>query len=158
MSELTLVRSIAARPAIVFDALTTVEGMTSWWGPDAGPVLFAASDARVGGRFMVRFRKLDGSEHECCGEFLEIERACRIVMSWQWTSGGDPGERERTSRLELHLRPVDTGTELTLIHAALHDEETARSHSWGWGGALDKLARTFVAPAADLRRGSPAQP
>jgi uncharacterized protein YndB with AHSA1/START domain len=147
MSAITIVRCIAARPAIVFDALTTPAGMTSWWGPDAGPVLFAAADAKVGGRFQVRFRKLDGSEHECSGEFLEIERQRRIVMSWQWTSGGDPGERGRISRLELHLRPIDTGTELTLIHAALHDEASASSHRWGWDGALRKLARRFVAPA-----------
>jgi uncharacterized protein YndB with AHSA1/START domain len=147
MSEITIVRCIAARPAIVFDALTTPEGMTSWWGPDEGPVLFAAADAKVGGRFQVRFRKLDGSEHECSGEFLEIERQRRIVMSWRWTSGGHPGERGRISRLELHLRPIDTGTELTLIHAALHDEESASSHNWGWDGALSKLARRLAAPA-----------
>jgi uncharacterized protein YndB with AHSA1/START domain len=147
MSAITIVRCIAARPSIVFDALTTPEGMTSWWGPDEGPVLFAAADAKVGGHFQVRFRTLDGSEHECSGEFLEIERQRRIVMSWEWTSGGEPGERGRVSRLELHLRPIDTGTELTLIHAALHDGESARSHRWGWDGALSKLARRFAAPA-----------
>ena len=147
MSEITIVRRIAARPAIVFAALTTAEGMTCWWGPDEGPVLSAAADAKVGGLFRVRFRKLDGSEHECAGEFLEIEQQRRIVMSWQWTSGGAPGEEGRVSRLELHLRPIDTGTELTLIHAALHDEESARSHQWGWDGALQKLARRLAAPA-----------
>ena len=147
MTEITIVRRIAARAAIVFDALTTAEGMTSWWGPDEGPVLFAAAEAKVGGRFQVRFRKLDGSEHECSGEFLEIEQQRRIVMSWEWTSGGVPSERGQVSRLELHLRPIDTGTELTLIHAALHDEESASSHSWGWEGALGKLARRFAAPA-----------
>jgi uncharacterized protein YndB with AHSA1/START domain len=147
VSEITIVRRIAARPAIVFDVLTTAEGMTSWWGPDEGPVLFAAADAKVGGVFRIRFRKLDGSEHECAGEFLEIEHPRRVVMSWQWTWGGAPGEEGRVSRLELHLRPIDTGTELTLIHAALHDEESARSHQWGWDGALQKLTRRFATPA-----------
>jgi uncharacterized protein YndB with AHSA1/START domain len=155
MSEIKLVRRIAARPSIVFDALTTAEGLTSWWGPDDGPVLWAAADVRVGGKFSVRFRMAasseyaDGSsEHECTGVFLEIERPRHIVMSWQWTFGGDPGERGRVSRVELHLRPIDAGTELTLIHAELHDEATARSHEWGWGGALDKLMRR-LAPAVD---------
>lgn len=158
MSAITMVRRIAARPSIVFDALTTAEGMTSWWGPDEGPVLFAAAEVKVGGRFQVRFRTLDGSEHECAGEFLEIEKARRIVMSWQWTSGGDPGERERVSRLEFHLRPIDTGTELTLIHAALRDEEAARNHGQGWEGALNKFVSRFAAPAADSRRGERPQP
>lgn len=159
MSEIKLVRRIAARPSIVFEALTTTEGMTSWWGPDEGPVLSATADVRVGGRFCVRFRLAAGSEHahgasehECTGEFLEIEAPRRIVMSWRWIFGGDPGERERVSRLELHLRPTDTGTELTLIHAELRDEATARSHEWGWGGALDKLTRRLASLADQVAR------
>ena len=72
MTRLTLVRRIAARPAIVFEALTTAEGIAHWWGPDAGPVLVAETDVRVGGRFRVRFRMLDGSEHESSGEYLEV--------------------------------------------------------------------------------------
>ena len=67
MTSLTLVRRIAARPSIVFDALTTPEGIAGWWGPDAGPVLAAETDLKVGGRFRVRFRMLDGSEHESSG-------------------------------------------------------------------------------------------
>ncbi len=148
MSEIRLVRRIRARPSIVFEALTTTEGMTSWWGPDEYPVLSATADVRVGGRFCVRFRAAAGPEHECTGEFLEIEAPRRIVMSWQWVFGGDPGERERVSRLELHLRPIETGTELTLIHAELRDEGTARSHEKGWESALDKLMRR-LAPLAD---------
>jgi uncharacterized protein YndB with AHSA1/START domain len=144
MTNVALVRRIAARPAIVFDALTTSEGMASWWGPDEGPVISAQADPRVGGRFEVRFRTRDGLEHECAGQFLEVVRPERVVMSWQWTSGGEPGERERVSRLELHLRAIETGTELTLMHAALRDEVSARSHEQGWGGALDKLVRNFA--------------
>lgn len=150
MSEIKLIRRIAARPAIVFDALTTVEGLTSWFGPDEGPVLSAKADARVGGRFCVRFRIDSGSEHapsnsehECAGVYLEIEKPHRVVLSWQWLFGGDPLEQGRISRLELHLRPIDTGTELTLIHTALRDEASARSHAWGWAGSLEKLVRKY---------------
>ena len=64
MTSLTLVRRIAARPSIVFDALTTPDGIACWWGPDAGPVLLAETDVRVGGRFRVRFRTLDGSDFD----------------------------------------------------------------------------------------------
>ena len=93
MSSLTLVRRIKARPSIVFDALTTAEGVASWWGPDGGPVLVAETDPQVGGRFRVRFRMLDGSEHESSGEYLEVVRPERLSMSWRWTGGvEDPGE------------------------------------------------------------------
>jgi len=140
MTSLTLVRRIKARPAIVFDALTTPEGIACWWGPDAGPVLLADTDLRVGGRYRVRFRMLDGSEHESSGEYLEIERPKRLAMSWRWVGGEDPGE----SRLEIDLRPVAEGTELTLTHSRLDSEETRRSHEHGWNGSLDKLQRHFL--------------
>jgi uncharacterized protein YndB with AHSA1/START domain len=48
MKSLTLVRRIAARPAIVFEALTTADGVAAWWGPDDLPVVRAEMDARVG--------------------------------------------------------------------------------------------------------------
>jgi uncharacterized protein YndB with AHSA1/START domain len=152
MSSVTLVRRIAARPAIVFEALSTPEGLTFWWGPDEFPVISAMADPRVGGHYRVRFRTVDGLEHECAGQFLEIVRPQRIVMSWQWTYNGEPRERERVSRLELHLRAIDAGTELTLIHAALADELSARSHG-RWEGSLRKLMRSFSAPTEEKRDG-----
>jgi uncharacterized protein YndB with AHSA1/START domain len=145
MTSLTLVRRIRARPSIVFDALITAEGVRQWWGPDSGPVLLAEIDARVGGRFKVRFRILDESEHECSGEYLEIARPERVTMTWRWTGGmEDPGE----SRVEIVLRPIAEGTELTFTHSRLHDEESARSHEGGWSGALDKLEAVFAERAA----------
>jgi uncharacterized protein YndB with AHSA1/START domain len=141
MTSLSLVRRIRARPAIVFDALTTAEGMVHWWGPDAGPVLLSESDPRVGGRFRVRFRMLDGTEHESSGEFLEILRPKHVVMSWRWKGAReDPGE----SRVEISLRSIPEGTELTFTHAQLNDEATRRSHEEGWTGSLDKLEALFA--------------
>jgi uncharacterized protein YndB with AHSA1/START domain len=152
MTSLTIVRRIAARPAIVFDALTTPEGIAAWWGPDAGPVLVAETDLRVGGRFRVRFRMLDGSEHESSGEYLEVVRPKRLAMTWRWAGGEDPGE----SLLEIDLRAIAEGTELTLTHSRLADEETRRSHEEGWNGALDKLERhCLTSSRGDTERRSP---
>lgn len=114
MTSLTLVRRIAARPPIVFDALTTADGIACWWGPDAGPVLLAETDIRIGGHFRVRFRMLDDGEPEEAGE---------------------------VSRVEIDLRPIDTGTELTFTHSRLRTEASRSSHRQGWNGALDKLVR-----------------
>ena len=148
MTSLTLVRRIAARPSIVFDALTTPEGIACWWGPDPGPVLLAETDLRVGGRYRVRFRMLDGSEHESSGEYLEVVRPERLAMNWRWVEGGgDPGE----SLVEITLRPIAEGTELTFTHARLHDEATRDDHAEGWSGSLDKLERHFL----ELSQGGP---
>ncbi len=145
MTQAVLVRRIVARPVIVFDALVTAAGIASWWGPDDLPAMSATVEPRVNGTFRVRFRMLDGSEHECTGEFLEIVRPSRVVMSWRWSAGGEPDECEtdNISRLEFRLRAIDTGTELTLIHSALRTEASARSHDAGWDGALKKLLRMY---------------
>jgi uncharacterized protein YndB with AHSA1/START domain len=144
MTSLTLVRRIGARPSIVFDALTTPDGIACWWGPDDGPVLFAEADVRVGGRFKVRFRMLDGSEHESSGEYTEVVKPTRLAMSWQWTHGGEPVEAGEESRVEIDLRPIDTGTELTFTHSRLQNEASRDSHAEGWTGSFDKLARHFA--------------
>ena len=146
MTSLTLVRRVAARPSIVFDALIKPEGIACWWGPDAGPVLAAETDLRVGGRYRVRFRTLDGSEHESRGEYREIVKPERLAFSWRWVEGGgDPGE----SLVEIDLRVISVGTELTLTHSRLHDDDSARGHEQGWSGALDKLQRHFQERASE---------
>jgi uncharacterized protein YndB with AHSA1/START domain len=141
MKSLTLVRRIAARPSIVFEAMTTPEGVGGWWGPDGGPVVRAEMDARVGGAYRIHFRTLDGLDHEASGEFLEVVAPRRIVMSWSWSVGGELEERGRISRVEIDLAPIEDGTELTFTHADLATEASEKSHAWGWGGALDKLVR-----------------
>ncbi len=146
MTEAVLVRRIAARPGIVFDALVTADGIASWWGPDEQqPATSAEVDPRVNGRFRVRFRNGDGREHECTGQFLEIVKPTRVVLSWRWAHGGEPDEvaADNVSKVEFRLRAIDTGTELTLIHSALRTETSAQSHAGGWGAALRKLLQQF---------------
>ncbi len=146
-------RRIKARPEIVFDAVTTAEGIAQWWGPDGGPVLLSDSDPRVGGRYRLRFRTLKGTEHETSGEFLEIVRPEHVVLSWRWKGGEEyPAE----SRVEIRLRPIPEGTELTFTHAQLENEASARGHKGGWTGSLDKLEAYVVpAPVAEAFNASP---
>jgi uncharacterized protein YndB with AHSA1/START domain len=147
MTSLTLVRRIAARPSIVFEAISTSAGVATWWGPDRLPVVSAHVDARVGGGYRVRFRTLDGREHEAHGEFLDVSPPSRLVMTWAFSFGGEPEEDGRTSLIEIEVRRIDGGSELTFTHSQLRNEASLASHQAGWIGALDKLvARLCVAP------------
>jgi len=76
-----------------------------------------------------------------CGEYLEVVPARRIVMTWYYESGGEPDERGRTSRIEIDLAPIASGTELTFTHSGLATDASQNSHTWGWTGSLDKLVR-----------------
>ena len=105
MTSLTIVKTIAARPEFVFDALIEPEGLKTWIGPDDGPVLVAEFDGRVGGRFRLRFRMLDGSEHEAAGEYLEVDRPHKLAMTWQWQNHDD----RTISRIDVSLPPLPAG-------------------------------------------------
>ena len=64
-------------------------------------------------------------------------------MSWQWTTGGERDEAGEMSRIEIDLKPVDSGTEITFVHARLKTEASRTNHEKGWALALDKLVRHF---------------
>jgi uncharacterized protein YndB with AHSA1/START domain len=135
MSSLTIVRRIAARPEIVWDLLTTSGGLSAWMGPDSGPVLISETEPRVGGHYRIRFRMLDGTEHEASGVYEVVDPQRRLVMSWRWAARPGSG----LSEIEFQLRAIPEGTELTFTHSGLADDGTRDEHRHGWDGALDKL-------------------
>ncbi len=144
MTSLTLVRQIAARPSIVFQALTTAQGIAAWWGPDDLPLLTSEIDARVGGGYRVRFQTRDGREHEVFGEYLEIDPPRRLVMTWRYAFGGEPEEGDAISRIEVEVAPLDGGSELTFTHSGLKTPASVASHTHGWTGSLAKLVAMFA--------------
>jgi len=68
------------------------------------------------------------------GVYQEVVPEKRLVFTWEW-----PGMPERESLVTFLLEPFDGGTELTLIHEHLLDEEARKSHEQGWRGLLEKL-------------------
>ena len=137
--SLTLVRRLGAPPSMVYAAWTDPDKILRWWGPDAGPTLSATADVRIGGRFEVMFRTLDGKEHTCYGIYRDVVVDRKLVFTWRWRERSDP-----ESMVTILLEPAGGGTELTLIHERLPNEAERDSHRDGWSGALDKL-NAFVA-------------
>jgi uncharacterized protein YndB with AHSA1/START domain len=114
--------------------------MKAWWGPQEGDeVLLLETDVRVGGRFHIVFRALDGEEHSVSGIYREVVPDERLVFSWAWRS-----TPERESLVTIALRPEGEGTMLTLTHEQFFDEKARDNHRTGWMGALDKLERHFT--------------
>jgi uncharacterized protein YndB with AHSA1/START domain len=57
-------------------------------------------------------------------------------------------ERDGVSRIEIQLRPIDGGVELTVTHADLRNEQSAIDHEDGWAASLARLDRLLSAPIA----------
>ena len=134
LPSVTIVRRIKASPARIWAAITQPDQMIQWWGPDAGPTLRAEADVRPGGRFSVVFRLLNGDEHNPTGIYQEVIPERKLAFTWDL-----PGSREPETLVTFLLKPIDGGTELTLLHEHLPDEAERNSHEQGWSGLLDKL-------------------
>lgn len=134
--RLTLVREFAAPPEAVWRAWTDPEALKHWFGPDAGAVSLAQTDVRVGGRFHVVFRTLDGEQHDVSGAYREVVPNARLVFTWAWIS-----TPERISQVTLTFKPTRAGTELTLLHEHFFDMAARDGHERGWTGTMEKLAR-----------------
>lgn len=134
--SLTIVRRFAVAPEKVWQAWTDPQALKQWFGPDAGKVTLAEADVRVGGRFRIAFHTMDGELHDVSGEYREVEPHRRLAFTWAWRS-----TPERESLVTLTFRPVDGGTEFTVVHGRFFDEQARNDHERGWIGAIAKLER-----------------
>ena len=107
--EIVMTRVFDAPRDLVFEAHTSCEHMSHWWGPRRYEVGSCEIDFRPGGKWRMVHRSLDGGEeHGFHGEFREIVRPERIV--WTFEYEGMPGH---VSVDTLTLEEHDGKTTLT---------------------------------------------
>jgi len=98
-------------------------------------VLYAESDAKVGGKYRVIMRTPDEKKHTAHGVYREVVPNEKLVFSWQWVS--DP---EVVSEVTVAFERDGNATNLTLTHELLATELSRDGHREGWTGALENLA------------------
>ncbi len=139
-------RSFDASPEEVFDAWTSPEVLKRWWmvKPDwTSPGCDV--DLRVGGRYMLRMLDDSGELHAVGGEYREVERPRRLVYTWSWHGGPDPGH---VSLVAIDFRDEGERTTVVLEHSGLPDEGSRMRHGEGWRATLESLA-AIVFPDGD---------
>ncbi len=127
---------IEAPPERIFTALVGRE-IKQWWGSaDTYRMIDWSADLRVGGRWTVVVRTVDGSDLPASGEFLEIEAPRRIVQTraYDWDH---PTLGRRQTTVAWLLQPIAGGTRLTICHGGFAGlNEAAAEHAEGWGRVL----------------------
>jgi uncharacterized protein YndB with AHSA1/START domain len=99
--EIVMTREFDAPRDLVFEAHTSCEHMSRWWGPRKYEVVDCNIDFRPGGKWRIVHRGPDGEEHAFHGEYREIVRPERIV--WTFEFEGFPGSVSvETLTLEEH--------------------------------------------------------
>lgn len=106
---------IPADPDKVYEAFMNAKIHSEFTGSKA------TCDPVAGGKFTA----WDGY---ISGKNLELEKGKKIVQEWkttEWPKGYDP------SRFELNLKKVKNGTEITMVHSNV-PEEQATELAEGW--------------------------
>jgi uncharacterized protein YndB with AHSA1/START domain len=87
--EIVMTRTFDAPRELVFEAHSSCEHMSNWWGPRKYEIASCEIDFRPGGSWRIVHKSADGDEHGFHGEFREIVRPERIVWTFEWE--GLPG-------------------------------------------------------------------
>ncbi|UUZ60696.1 TIGR03086 family metal-binding protein [Nocardioides sp. B-3] len=112
-----------------FALVTQPERLRRW------QAVTARVDLRVGGDY--RWTVTPGNI--ALGTVREVEPGKRIVLGFGWEDGA-MGLEPDASTLTVTFTPVDNGTEVTLTHEGL-TEEQAVAHAEGWTHFLERLER-----------------
>lgn len=124
---------IDAPPEAVYDAVTTSEGMNSWFTTDS------EIDPREGGRIMLRWRDfgMDRITLEDGGPVYAAEPGRRFVFQWH------PIAPNKPTTVEMTFSPFGQGTRVDLLETGYTDSEqdlgACLNCSVGWGEALTLL-------------------
>jgi uncharacterized protein YndB with AHSA1/START domain len=124
---------IAHSPAKVWAALTTAEGLGTWFGNSA------TIDLRPGGSAQMSWSH--GHTADMRVERVEEPR----VFGFTWHIYGLPDEDPRRTYVEFTLEPAGAGTRLTVVEsgfAQLPDDEYDKAYNGntdGWASELGEL-------------------
>jgi uncharacterized protein YndB with AHSA1/START domain len=133
--------SVAHPPAKVWEAITTAEGLSTWFGHKA------TGELRVGGLAQLTFE--GGHTAELRIERLEPPR----VFGYTWSISGLPADDPRRTYVEFTLEPTAGGTRLTVVETGFAQlPEDLHSGAYGgnvqgWRSELDELVAYLDAGA-----------
>ena len=118
-------------PAKVWAALTTADGLGSWFGNTA-----TVDHLRPGGIIHMTWTTGDKAD-------MRIERVEEpTVFGFTWQISGLPDDDPRRTYVEFTLVPAGTGTRLTMVEsgfAQLTGDEHATAHDGNAGGWTSEL-------------------
>jgi uncharacterized protein YndB with AHSA1/START domain len=121
---------IDADPATVYEHFVDADRFVQWMAP------LAQIEPHPGG--LIRWTHHNGDS--CEGRFVELVPGRRIVFTYGWDRP-DVEVPPGSTRVEITLAPIASGTRLRLVHTGLAGP-MADAHDGGWVNYLGRLACT----------------
>jgi uncharacterized protein YndB with AHSA1/START domain len=136
MAEVRVTRRYAASPERVFEAWLDPNIASRFlFATPTGDMIVRDIDARVGGRFELTERRADMGDVRHVGEYLAIEPPSRLAFTFS-VPQFDPA----VTRVDVEMRAVEGGCELTLTHSDVPEAWAERDRA-GWTMILASLER-----------------
>ena len=136
--SLQLERVFAHAPEKVFDAWTQAGALARWFAPtDDYTSIVHTLELTPGGRYRIEMKPKSGPSHTVLGRYVEVLRPERLVFTWAWEDGFQPGE----TLVTVEFKRQGAGTLMTLIHERFIDDDQREKHNQGWLGCLGRLER-----------------
>ena len=154
--DFVLTRTFDAPRERVFAAWTDPKQMAQWWGPKGFTNPVCQMDVRPGGRYRIVMRSPEGEDYPIDGEFLEIVKPSRLVMTMDarehppeffaqldaarpLEAQGKPFRPRTTVLFDDHFGKT-TLTVIQRFESAGDVEANEKlGAAEGWGGSFDKL-------------------
>lgn len=153
-------RSFTQRPDDVWRHLTDPALLAQWWAPDDLRVSELVFEARPGGRVVLEYRDAEDSNDSDAvvgraeGAVDDVQVGERLA--YHLSPLLPDGTAAFTSHVEMHLRSVDSGTELTVRHRITDSEidsaDFVAGIELGFGQSLDTLAQILNDSTSNPRR------
>ena len=142
MPELTIERTFAAPPELVFAAWSSAEHLQRWFCPAQFSIPHARIEFRAGGTFEICMRAPTGEEHWMRGRYVEIHACSRLVIDMDvCPPEGPPLFRAHT---EVGFEPQAAGTRMRVTQRYEPLQPVARpmidGARLGWEQTLERLA------------------
>ncbi len=149
--EIVFNRRFDAPRDLVFEAHSSCDHMSNWWGPRRYEIASCDIDFRPGGAWRIVQRGPDGAEFGFHGEFREIVRPERIV--WTFEFEGMPGHVS-VQTLTLEEQGDVTMLTATAVYDSVEDRDGTLQSGMEAGAAesydrLDEYLETLRRPAGD---------
>ncbi len=130
-------RVLRASAERIYRAFLEPDALVKWLPPHGFTARVQHLDARVGGTFHMSFTNFTtGDSHGFGGEYLELVPN----QSLRYTDTFDDPAMPGTMQCSIALRPVLTGTEVSIVQEGIPEQIPVEMCYLGWQESLQLLA------------------
>lgn len=136
---LVITRMFDAPRELVFKMWSDPGHLLQWMGPQEYPATKVDNDFRVGGKWRIGLRSVDGTEDLWqSGVYREIEEPRKLAFTFAW-EGMKSGTPPHETFVSIELDDASGKTRMTFKQFLFDTVKNRDGHNYGWNSAFDRF-------------------